>query len=450
MAEGMISSEDRGTQETLRDVAERYLFELANRCMVRVKTDEGSIYNRFKTCRLHDMIRELCLSKAKDEEFLRVVDMGKGSEDEASMCRISRLVVHLDGVEDDHIKKNQNLRSLLSLQRQWGNRHWNNFGGVDFGMFKFLRILIFEGHRFKNRKLPEGVEKLILLKHLSIRDSEVDELPKSLCMLSCLQSLDLRVRCSIKLLNFIHKMRHLRHQFLHDHSRSIIGGGKLKLDGLNELETLVGFDSRTDETSHLLKLSKLQVLHGKVADDEGLSMIVGHVLNNQDQFREIQLIIHNYCNINSEEGSNLLKKMVTCRSLSWLDIWCRVSKLPTYEPELYRNMVTLLLSGSNIEKDPMEILEKLPMLRDLRFFTDAYAGREMVCSATGFRQLRRLRLDGLPNLEEWTVEEGAMPNLFSLCIYNCYELKMIHHCSERIVHSCHARKIHEQGTSGGW
>ncbi|KAK4424558.1 putative disease resistance protein RXW24L [Sesamum alatum] len=422
MAEGMISNEDRGRGETLRDVAEHYLFELASKCMVEVKMDEKSTSNRFESCRLHDMIRELCLSKAKDEEFFKVVDKPMGVDDEPSTCKTSRLAIHLDEREDDHIWKDQDLRSLLSVNNRRGRvkRCWNN---LDLGMFKFLRILILEKHRFKNKKLPNGIGKLILLKYLSIKDSEVDELPKSVCKLLCLQSLDLRVESDFTLPNSIHKLRHLKHLFVNNVLRSVIGGKKLKLDGLNELETLIGFRSDIDETTHLLKLRKLQVLDAVVTDDQSLPMIVDHIFNHQDQFREVHLMI--LSNINSEQDSSLLRKVFMCRSLSELSIG-HVSKLPAYELELGRNLIRLNLhSQCNIAKDPMAILEKLPMLRELIFREDSYVGREMVCRAAGFPQLKKLMLWELPNLEEWRVEEGAMPNLSFLDIHKCEKLEMI-------------------------
>ncbi|KAK4424565.1 putative disease resistance protein [Sesamum alatum] len=428
MAEGMILSEDRGRGETLRDVAERYLFELASRCMVQVEVDEESVHNRFKSCRLHDMIRELCLSKAKEEEFLMVMDTQQTRrQDERSVCRTTRLAIHLDEMEGDYIWGNQNLRSLLLLGKQRGEGDWDNLGGINLGMFKLLKILILECHKFKNKKMLKGLEKLILLKHFSIRYSEVDELPKSVCKLPCLQSLDLRVLgCEIELPNLIHELRHLRHLFLLNHSRTITGGGKLKLDGLNDLETLIGFNSETDDATSLLKLPKLQrVLDGNVSDQESLSMIVDHIFNHQDRFREIQLTISNNCNLSSEEGANLVRKMLMCHSITGVNIYCRVSKLPSYKHELYRNLVTLILWFSHIEKDPMEILENLPMLRYLRFWDNSYMGREMVCRATRFPQLRLLSLDGLPNLKEWRVEEGAMPNLSSLYIRKCNKLEII-------------------------
>ncbi|KAK4424566.1 putative disease resistance protein [Sesamum alatum] len=415
----MAETTYRGRGETLRDVAERYLFELANRCMIQVKMDERSIYNKFESCRLHDLMREHCLSKAKEEEFLKVVDMQTGEQDESSMCR---LAVHLDVLEDDYIRKYQNLRSLLLLGKF---RQKSDFKGINLERFKLLKILILEGCRFKNKKLPEGIEKLILLKHLSIKDSEVDELPKSVCKLLCLRSLDLRVDCDLALPNSIHKIRRLRHLFLLEFRRSIIGGGKLKFEGLNELETLIGFSSKLDETTHLLKLSKLQVFHGDVTENESLSTIVDHILDHQDQFREIQLHINDDCNMGWEEGPDLARKMLMCRSLSSLVTWRCVIVLPVYEFELYRNLISLVLWHSNMEKDPMGILEKLPMLRNLELWDGAYVGREMVCRAAGFPQLKNLCLSHLDNLEEWRVEEGAMSNLVHLSIIECKKLKMI-------------------------
>ncbi|KAG8369697.1 hypothetical protein BUALT_Bualt14G0040900 [Buddleja alternifolia] len=95
MAEGMISSKNKGRGETLRDVAERYLCELANRCMIQVKVDEYSIHNRFESCRLHDLMRDLCLSKGKEEEFVQVVDKQRQTEDiGSSLGRTRRLAVH--------------------------------------------------------------------------------------------------------------------------------------------------------------------------------------------------------------------------------------------------------------------------------------------------------------------------------------------------------------------
>ncbi|XP_042051746.1 probable disease resistance protein At1g58390 [Salvia splendens] len=57
MAEGFISYQDKGPNETLRDVAQRYLIELAMRCMVQLH--EAEIYSprdKFDWCKLHDLM----------------------------------------------------------------------------------------------------------------------------------------------------------------------------------------------------------------------------------------------------------------------------------------------------------------------------------------------------------------------------------------------------------
>ncbi|KAL0456745.1 UNVERIFIED_CONTAM: hypothetical protein Slati_1013700 [Sesamum latifolium] len=284
-------------------------------------------------------------------------------------------------------------------------------------MFRFLKILILEDYKFESGQLPKGIRKLVLLKLLSIKNSFVEELLASVCKLSYLQSLNLQVHSHIKLPNSIYKMKHLRHLYLLPRwSRSIIGGGKLKLDGLNELETLIEFDSRIDDVTHLLKLQKIRVFDGTIWDEESLSMIVDHILNHQGQFRYTKLFIEGSYNMSQEkDGSTLLKRLLMCHSLTALHITCGASKL-------CRNVTILKLEDSKIEEDPMEILEKLPILRQHHLNMNAYVGKEMVCGATGFPQLRELWLDGLPNLVEWRAEKGAMPNLSILYINHCKKL----------------------------
>ncbi|XP_058068503.1 disease resistance protein RPH8A-like [Magnolia sinica] len=97
-------------------------------------------------------------------------------------------------------------------------------------------------------------------------------------------------------------------------------------------------------------------------------------------------------------------------------------------PEWYEfspNLSKLTLELSKLMVDPMATLEKLPNLRILRLLLDSYMGKEMVCSAQGFPQLESLHVIQLPELEEWIIEEGAMPRLLHLLIWNCYHLKML-------------------------
>ncbi|KAG8369694.1 hypothetical protein BUALT_Bualt14G0040600 [Buddleja alternifolia] len=428
MAEGMISSENKGRGETLRDVAERYLYELANRCMVQVKVedDEYSIYDRSVSCRLHDLMRDLCLSKGKQEEFVEVVDTHRPIDIGSLLGRTHRLAIHNKENWEDlqfvYERRNQNLRSLLLLHFQYTGIF--TISCIDFGMFTSLKILMLEGCEFKNDKLPDGIEKLILLKHLSLYESKVDEVPPSIRKLPCLQSLDVRTNCQLKLPSVINSTGRLRHLFLPAEITCIERGGKLKLDGLNELETLSWFNSQSVDFSHIHKLVNLRELNGYICDEESLSRIVLYISDHQYQLRKTIFGISSSCTMNSEQGGSidLLRKMLMCHSLVKLCMSCHVRKLPAYEPQLCRNLIYLTLDDCRMEEDPMQTLEKFPMLRTLQLVKNAFVGREMVCRAAGFPQLRHLYIISLRSLVEWRVEESAMPNLSTLKLNDLFNL----------------------------
>ncbi|XP_059632244.1 putative disease resistance protein At1g59780 isoform X2 [Cornus florida] len=118
--------------------------------------------------------------------------------------------------------------------------------------------------------------------------------------------------------------------------------------------------------------------------------------------------------------------LVKCRHLNTLRLKGVVGggKLPAVH-HFSPSLTTLSLSNSKLKEDPMLTLGKLPNLTHLSLSLDAFEGVEMVCSEEGFPQLKFLLLFRLYNLEEWRVDEGAMPNLFKLEINACRRLKMV-------------------------
>ncbi|PIA33968.1 hypothetical protein AQUCO_03900088v1, partial [Aquilegia coerulea] len=96
-------------------------------------------------------------------------------------------------------------------------------------------------------------------------------------------------------------------------------------------------------------------------------------------------------------------------------------KLPSQFPS---NLIKLTLDYTYFSEDPMPTLEKLQHLLFLKLY-DSYLGKEMVCSAKGFPKLQNLQIGYSNQLEEWTVEEGAMPCLTKCLIEDCKELKMV-------------------------
>ncbi|XP_059654911.1 putative late blight resistance protein homolog R1A-10 [Cornus florida] len=71
IAEGFIM---RNQQKSLEDVAEDYMMDLIDRSLVVVSKKRAN--GRIKACRVHDLLRDLCLRKAQEENFMQIPRYG--------------------------------------------------------------------------------------------------------------------------------------------------------------------------------------------------------------------------------------------------------------------------------------------------------------------------------------------------------------------------------------
>ncbi|KAE8663311.1 putative Nucleic acid-binding, OB-fold-like protein [Hibiscus syriacus] len=94
----------------------------------------------------------------------------------------------------------------------------------------------------------------------------------------------------------------------------------------------------------------------------------------------------------------------------WVAKDAEINELPKYNL-LSPNLAYVKLSFCRLEEDPMPTLEKLPNLRILKLDSGALVANKILCSAQGFPKLESLEVKCLENLEEWNVEEGALPSL---------------------------------------
>ncbi|XP_050261694.1 putative disease resistance protein At1g50180 isoform X3 [Quercus robur] len=396
MGEGFISQSqhEEGREDTMEDVGERYFRELVQRSMVQVGKI-GSL-GRIKTCRIHDLMRDFCVSKAQNENFLQIMNIHSMEASEMHHEKIRRLAIiwkqhDLDPLLPLMLSKNYHfLRSLLCFQP-----HVLDSVTSMFKNFKLLSVLNLENCSTYSGDLPEDIGCLNLLKFFSLKNSNIRSLPSSLGNLKLLQTVD--VRCweynfPVKVPNVFKKMVQLRHLYLPKEYRV---NEKLELADLCCLLTLVNVELKTIQMSTSFKFSRLQVLGMQVQTD-----------NNEWANDAIQILIS------------------SCPRVYKLNLYFSIKKLPEasqFSPKLAK----LTLNGSLLEEDPMTMLEKLPNLKVLCLFNNAFAGKNMVCSERGFPLLQFLVVSELKNLEEWQVEEGAMPNLHHLKIENCSRLKTI-------------------------
>ena len=460
VAEGIVSNED---------VGEGYLAELIERCMIQVgKT--SSYDGRVKTCHMHDLMRDLCLSKAKEENFLEIIGGFQQVETSSSSMvtltrgtvdKVRRRAIYLDhsppikststiareararvvstnnnkyeDADDIYVKLNPEndtpLRSLLILSypsREIPEQevvHWM-LRKLELKKFTLLRVLSLERLAL-GEKLPKAIGNLIHLKFLSFKYATLLRFPLSIRNLGCIQTLDLRffsphghdehMTCLI-MNEVIGRMRWLRHLYLPYNLN--VGKSKVQWGKLSNLETLKDFDAEQWDIKDLAHLtSKLQKLRVK----------------NVESFKELEVILKpsHPISINLRSlfvnGTNVeetyLKQLSKCQHLCKLFVCGEIRNLP--EPNFFPpNLTELTLHSSKLQQDPTPILERLPNLTILSFRYDAYIGEEMVFSPNGFHRLKVLSLLSL-SVKRLKVDIGAMPNLNELKIYHCKSLEMV-------------------------
>ncbi|KAK4405936.1 putative disease resistance RPP8-like protein 2 [Sesamum angolense] len=288
--------------------------------------------------------------------------------------------------------------------------------------FKYLRILDFNGFNFDLTILPDGIAAAVHLRYLSFRDCVLAELPSSIGNLRFLIILDLRVQYSTKMIipNVLWKMRNLKHLYfplLFETSDA----GKIRLDGLTELETITNFNTWMFNVGDLLKMPKLQFLAANVAGNlEDIESIIKCMTMNSNV--ETSLEIRDF-DCYTEERHSVFRKVLACQPLRVLCMEGHLCRMPMHY-KFSQNLTKIIFIGSELIEDPMRTLEKLPKLRVL-VLDDAFVGKETVCSSSGFLELKILELLNLHTLEKWTVEDGAMPKLSTLVLANCRRLEML-------------------------
>lgn len=442
IAQGMISHGNQENDETLMDIAELYLSELALRCIVQVEVHEviqGQVYS---TCKLHHVIRDLCLSLGRKEEFgLKIFYYENGrfstSLHECLLVTKTRhlviifraeLELELDHgdfpISHDIIRY---VRSLTFSNMVVGKRIEFPHAILDLQKFKFLQELIFINFIFPERKLPNEIGNLILLRYLFVRGCELDELPSSISNLVFLCTLDLFNSWNIQVPDVLKKMCRLKHLLLPPYELEIIGDYFLRLEGLDELETLSGFDSKVHDFKSISRMRKLRRFGAVVRDNESLSAIIDAITGNWEYLQHSELTITKDCQFTSEEALINLKKVLACSSLHLLKIFARIGNLleECIIQTVTSNLKQLTLYNSEIENDAMKIFGTLPFLQKLRLLDSSFTGNQVKCLASGFPRLKLLTLAGLPNLSAWEVERGAMPLLSEIRIFSCPLLQMV-------------------------
>ncbi|KAF7811676.1 putative disease resistance RPP13-like protein 2 [Senna tora] len=430
-------------EESSENVAERYLTELIDLNMVQIIKRKHN--GKVKSCRLPYALRELWLTKAEEYKFLQG-HIDTNSDSSPKTCIIRRVADHLDQndiyyshIHGDTAAPSTTLRtyykhvlSFLSFDAQEGSKPGEDIGNflnrcISSNCFLLLRVLDLE-HVYKP-KLPKDIGRLSKLRYLGLRWTYLESLPSSIGNLLKLQTLDLKATNISSLPSSLWKMQ-LRHLYLSETYGSRFPP-KPRGGSLSNIQTLWGLfldeDSPVkDGLDRLVNIRKLGLVCQSLSLQQEsmasqLDALAGWLLR-LEHLQSLRLKSRN------EEGQpwNLhLESFKDHKYLTDMYLLGRLSSPSLLSQFFPPSLIELTLAHSRLSEDPMQILNDLPNLRYLNLQAESYMGKTMLCCSGSFPQLRILKIWMLEQLEDWNIQQEALPCLRQLEIRSCQCLKML-------------------------
>ncbi|KAJ1704206.1 hypothetical protein LUZ63_003985 [Rhynchospora breviuscula] len=407
IAEGFIPS-GNGTME---ERAQNILEELLQRSLVQVIKKSWDL--KCKTCRVHDLVRDMAIQEAREENFFTVFTK-EDDEIQFSAEKVRRAMLQCSPPTNFDIHS-INARSLL-LFRPYEYK-LNNRG------FRLLKVLSIERVNFRDKKMihKSWLEGLIHLRYLGFRSCRLSSefLRISFSNLKNLETVDFK-GTSFKLPDRICEKLHYSWQgnyYFHSLWKVPSLRHVIIMDG----DICPSFPSKGDH------LKNIQTLKLKMGNWRGSSIkerwqYLKTMLTRTEHL--ISLAITSVLLPLLSEGTRDLSCHETIRSLFLVGLWVRdlcvlnLGMLPT-------NPTKLTLSWSKFVEDPMPVLEGLQSLTILRLWPWSFVGTKLTCTEGAFPRLQKLELVCLPHVSHWDIEKGAMPRLSHLKMYELDKLQVL-------------------------
>ena len=338
-----------------------------------------------KTCQIHDLLQDLCISESAEEKFLEVCLDIKLSP--MSKCR--RISIHF--ANHPYISSNpcesSNIHSVMGFRRVVRLE-----SPLDKGYYlKWLcesNELVWVVELSKMAiccEIPKKIENLVLLRYLSISSGALHVIPNSICNLWNLETLDMRKYNMKCLPKGIWKLQNLR---------------CLYLNGPTSLP-------RTDNKAGL---PNLQVLTGIPLNHITESLFAKVRFPN---LRKLGLCTSGG-SMYSEPLTLSLSSIHPLRHLQTLK-FCKFIMALSFEISLQLTKITLLVL-TRCWPSTWGVLGSLTKLRILKVVECRTL--TINCNESSFCQLEVLKMAKV-TYSKWAMEKGAMPRLQRLVIERC-------------------------------
>jgi disease resistance protein RPM1 len=415
IAEGFVSDKHG---KTVEEVAEDCFNELISRNLIRAVNNSSN--GKVKSCQIHDMVLEYIVSKSSEENFITVV--GGHWQTPFPSYKVRRLSVQKgDGKEKVKVERMKlshvrSLTALGSLKALHSTLH----------KFQILQVLDLEGCKDLSLNQLKKICKMHQLKYLSLRHTDIEEIPSKISRLESLEVLDIR-ETSIKILpETVDKLQRMEH---------LLAGSKNNRHALKLTEGIT-------------KMMSLQTLSG-VEICAGFSMELLRALQNLTNLKKFTIYKVGCTASNYELLLSAIEHLSSCslkhlaidddftgfldtslnasqappEHLHTLGLSGQLSQVPEWIGSLH-NLEKLTLSLTSLTTDTLSVLAELPQLFSLIFSLDSTkkdasvikmlhdntlkSGGMIFVPAGGFRKLKLLCF-AAPALPPLSFLEGAMP-----------------------------------------
>nr|CAB3491365.1 unnamed protein product [Digitaria exilis] len=425
VAEGFVLKKEKNTPE---EVAEGNLMELIHRNMLDV-VDYDEL-GRVSTCRMHDIIRDLALSVAKEEKYDSAAEYGELIQVEKNVRRLS-----LCGWNVNTAPKVK-FRFLRTLVAHGINSPSPDIVSSILSQSTYLTVLELQDSEIT--EVPAFIGNLFNLRYIGLRRTRVNSLPESIEKLLNLQTLDIKQTQIEKLPRSIVKVKKLRHLL----------ADRFADEKQSEFRYFIGVEA----PKGLWNLEELQTLETVQASKD-----LAEQLKRLMQLRSIWID-----NVSSDDCASLFATLSTMPLLSSLLISAKdvnetlcLQALDPIFPKLHRLIVRgrwadgtleypifcnhgkhlkyLALSWCQLGEDPLGVLA--PYVPNLTYLSlnRVKSASTLVLSAGCFPRLKTLVLKKMPNVKQMEIGDGALPCIEGLYIVSLERLDKVPHGIESLL-----------------
>ncbi|WVZ02314.1 hypothetical protein V8G54_023120 [Vigna mungo] len=414
VAEGFI--QDTGNRDP-DDVAEDYLYELIDRSLVQVAKVRSK--GGLETCQVHDLLRDLCISKSKEDKMFEVCT------DNSNLIPTKPRILSIHSDTGHYISSSNNDHSCIRSLFFFGSgyrvrgREWKRL----LDDFKLVRVLEFGASNC--REIPSGLGKFIHLRYLRIDSRCATFVPDSILNLWNLQTIDMGILKYHSPISFpiqMWKLKHLRH--LNTHGPIQLRGRCSESDKkMWNLQTIPPLILNTQATSLVKKGTFPNIKKMGFVEANGYEGELPNLLQNLQQLNHLNKLVILPPLWRGCKPQELVQNLgqLSCLTILMIE---NVLDLLTFKLIFPRNITELTLSGITcIIDEGMNSLANHSKLKVLRLW-----GRFRLVDSIdlnfvdgGFPQLEVLQMRGLP-IRKLELGNGTMCRLQNVLIDGCEPL----------------------------